>query len=135
MKKNLKPKRKHPYPNLKHYCRIARLHNVVDMHPTKFVCLILAALQIGPLGGILALSTYLTLPARIGRSADSANGSIPIFMGHGTLDPVVPVQLGELARQQLTGLGYQVQWHTYPMQHAVCMEEIRDIGTWLQSLL
>lgn len=88
-----------------------------------------------PLLGILALSTYLPLPGRILAGANTANQSIPIFMGHGTHDPVVPMQLGRQSCDHLIEQGYSVEWHSYPMQHSVNMEEIRDVGAWMTTLL
>lgn len=87
-----------------------------------------------PLLGILALSTYLPLQRHVVAGANPVNASIPIFMGHGTYDPVVPVQLGQQSCEHLVGQGYGVEWHTYPMQHAVCMEEIQAVGAWLDKL-
>lgn len=88
-----------------------------------------------PLLGILALSTYLPLRRGIVAGSNPVNASIPIFMGHGTYDPVVPVQLGQQSREYLVSQGYEVEWHTYPMQHAVNMEEIRDVGAWMNRLI
>lgn len=88
-----------------------------------------------PLLGILALSTYLPLQRRVVAGENPVNASTPIFMAHGTHDPVVPVQLGQQSCDHLTSQGYAVEWHTYPMQHAVCLEEIQDVGAWLGKLI
>jgi phospholipase/carboxylesterase len=88
-----------------------------------------------PLAGVIALSTYLPLPAALTESGRSANRAIPIFMGHGTYDPVVPLALGDASHQQLQALGYQVEWRTYPMEHSVNMDEIHDIGVWLRNVI
>lgn len=85
------------------------------------------------LAGLLALSTYLPLPGDIDGSAGSRD--IPVFMGHGTFDPMVQHAWGKAAAQLLDEAGFNVAWHDYPMMHAVCPEEIRDIGTWLASVL
>jgi phospholipase/carboxylesterase len=87
------------------------------------------------LGGVLALSTYLPLQQAVAAEASAANRNIPILMCHGTRDPMVPAQLGEYSRQVLTGLGYAVDWRTYPMEHSVSPAEIADIGGWLQHVL
>ena len=87
------------------------------------------------LAGVMALSTYLPLQASVAKEASAANRSTPILMCHGTQDGVVPVQLGELSRDQLTTLGYRVEWRAYPMEHSVCMEEVNDISSWLQDRL
>jgi len=87
------------------------------------------------LGGILALSTYLPLRATLDEAAVSANAGVPVFMAHGTADPVVPYALGEGSRAWLERAGYHVEWHSYPMAHGVCLEEIGDIRSWLLARL
>jgi len=79
------------------------------------------------LGGIVALSTYLPLEGSLDAEAASANRATPIFMAHGTDDPVVPVQLAEISRSLLQKRGYEVEWHTWPMPHSVCAEEIEAV--------
>ena len=88
-----------------------------------------------PLAGIMALSTYLPLPEAMVDERQECNGNIPIFLAHGSQDPVIPLALSEQSRTFLASLGYQVQCHTYPMAHSVCPEEIRDIAIWLQQVL
>lgn len=87
------------------------------------------------LAGVLALSTYLPLAESLPQEAAPANKAVPIFMAHGTFDPVVPLVMGAGSMTFLTGLGYAVEWRQYPMQHSVCAQEIRDIGTWLNQVL
>jgi phospholipase/carboxylesterase len=87
-----------------------------------------------PLAGVLALSTYLPLAATLASERSAANASIPLFMAHGTDDPVLPFELAETSRRALEALGYAVDWHAYPMAHSVCMEEVRAIGAWLGAL-
>ena len=87
------------------------------------------------LAGILALSTYLPLAETLGAEANPANRDVPIFMAHGTEDPVIPLQRAAISRDQLRKLGHQVEWHEYPMPHAVCPEEIADVGAWLGRVL
>jgi phospholipase/carboxylesterase len=94
------------------------------------------ALQTGlrhaePLAGILALSTYLALAENLAAEGTAANKSIPVFMAHGTEDPVVPINLAETSRDTLKSHGYNVRWADYPMPHSVCMEEVSAIGEWL----
>jgi phospholipase/carboxylesterase len=90
------------------------------------------------LGGLMALSTYLPLPevfdAEVVNNAELNNKDLPIFMAHGSFDPVLPLQLGQASYAQLSGAGFDVEWHEYPMAHAVSAEEIRDIRTWLLSV-
>lgn len=83
------------------------------------------------LAGIVALSTYPVLRDALAAERSTANAATPIFWGHGSADPVVPISLGTLARELLEQLGYQVDWHSYPMAHQVCMEEIQDLRDWL----
>jgi phospholipase/carboxylesterase len=87
------------------------------------------------LAGVMALSTYLPLRASVATEASNDNRDVPILMCHGTHDPVVPVQMGEASRAVLEGLGYRIEWHAYPMEHSVCMEEVAEISRWLQSRL
>jgi phospholipase/carboxylesterase len=84
-----------------------------------------------PLAGILALSTYLPLAQSLGAECSEANKTIPIFMAHGSEDPIVPIELAESSRDTLMAHGYGVRWTDYPMPHSVCMEEVAAIGKWL----
>ncbi len=88
-----------------------------------------------PLAGILALSCYLPLWDTLQAEAQEANRSIPVMMMHGTWDPVVPVQLALASRDFLVQQGYAVGWHTWPMQHSVCAEEVTAIREWLLRVL
>jgi len=87
------------------------------------------------IAGIMALSTYLPLAAVLPQEASPANRKTPIFMAHGVYDPVVPYLMGTTSRVTLAGLGYEVEWREYPMQHSVCAEEVRDIAAWLRKVL
>lgn len=85
------------------------------------------------LAGMLCLSGYLPLAAAVEKERHQANQNTPIFMAHGSMDPVVPLTRAEASRQQLEAMGYQVQWNVYPMPHAVCPEEISAIGQFLKD--
>jgi len=87
------------------------------------------------LAGVLALSTYLAGEESLEVEASAANRETPIFQAHGDLDPMVPVERGQEARDRLRALGYAVHWKTYPMEHQVCPEEIEDVGRWLAERL
>ena len=87
------------------------------------------------LAGIMALSTYLPLAPTLATEASAANRDVPIFMAHGTGDPLIPLARASRAHQILTGLGYRVEWHDYAMEHAVSREEIQDIAGWLRRVL
>ena len=97
------------------------------------VALHTALRQTVPLGGVLALSTYLPLADRAEDEALAATRNTPIFMAHGRSDPVIPCALGQRSRDALLRLGYTVEWHEYPMPHSVCEAELRDIGDWLSQ--
>jgi phospholipase/carboxylesterase len=88
-----------------------------------------------PLAGIMALSTYLPAPHTLPAEAAAANRDIALFYAHGSDDQVIPIAMAETSRQSLSAAGYAVEWHEYPMQHSVCLEEIRDISAWLQTVL
>lgn len=81
--------------------------------------------------GFIALSTYLPVPPQTPPAAN-ANKS-PIFMAHGTFDPVVPLAAGQLGAQQMQALGFDVDWRVYPMQHQVSAEEMADLSTWMDA--
>ena len=86
------------------------------------------------LAGILALSGYLPLPESVADEISQANRDVPIFMAHGTHDPVIPLSWAMRSRDRLLGLGYAVEWREYPMPHSVCTEEIADIAGWLRAV-
>ena len=87
------------------------------------------------LAGILVLSAYLPLADTLQSEASAANAAVPIMMAHGMQDPVVPPMLALQSRDILQQQGYHVNWHSYPMQHAVCPEEMLDIRDWLLQCL
>ena len=89
----------------------------------------------GRLAGIAALSTYLPLEESLDAESAGANRTTPIFMAHGTQDQVVPLRLAELSRTALERRSYRVEWHTYPMPHAVCGEEVEAIASFLVKVL
>lgn len=87
------------------------------------------------LAGVIALSTYLPMQESFAHECSEANAATPIFWGHGTGDPIVPLTRGVQSRDVLQSLGYRVDWHTYPMPHSVCAEEIADMRQWLGRVL
>jgi phospholipase/carboxylesterase len=87
------------------------------------------------LAGLMGLSGYLPLIDLSDNERHAANADTPIFLAHGTHDPVVALERAEASCAKLVALGYPVRWHTYPMQHSVCAEEIHDISRFLQSVL
>ena len=87
------------------------------------------------LAGVMALSTYLPLAESFEQEATAQNRTTPVFMAHGTQDPVVAYPLALRSRDILLAHGYRVEWHEYPMQHSVCLEELADIAVWLKAAL
>jgi phospholipase/carboxylesterase len=86
-----------------------------------------------PLGGILALSAYLPLGETLDAEKSAANARVPIFMAHGSDDPIVPLRFAVASRASLEARGYAVEWHEYPMAHAVCAAEIVAVAKWLTA--
>jgi len=86
------------------------------------------------LAGIVALSTYVIAPAALAAEASAANRDVPIFMAHGTQDPVVQFRWAEASRRALVAAGYTVEWHTYPMPHSAVPEEIDAISRFLMRI-
>lgn len=84
------------------------------------------------LAGIVALSTYLPIAEVVAARRSPAQQGLPVFFGHGRLDPIVPVALGRHSAQQLEAWGHPVQWRDYPMQHSVSAEEIGDLADWME---
>lgn len=87
------------------------------------------------LAGIIGLSGYLPLAATADAERHTANDSTPIFLAHGTMDPVVSLERGQATHKKLVGMGYPVTWKTYPMPHSVCLEEVADIAGFLRQVL
>lgn len=87
------------------------------------------------LAGIMALSCCLPIADKLAAEAHAANRDVPVFMGHGTEDPIVALTRAVESRELLRREGYTVDWHEYRMPHAVCAEEIRDISTWLRRVV
>jgi phospholipase/carboxylesterase len=87
------------------------------------------------LAGLVALSGYLPLAGHTAAERSATNQNTPIFLAHGTHDPVVVVQRGMESRDTLEALGYSVDWFPYPMEHSVCPQEIVDLNHWLLKVL
>ncbi len=86
-----------------------------------------------PLAGLIALSTYLPDSAQAQAHLGPSATRQPVFMAHGTADPVIPLVHAERSAQALQALGFDVQWHRYPMAHQVCAEEIRALADWMEG--
>lgn len=87
-----------------------------------------------PLAGVVALSTYLPVPSVLG-TAGADRRPVPVFMGHGTMDPVVPLFLGAAAMDRLSEAGYEIEWHTYAIPHSVSPAEIDDLARWFAKVM
>ncbi|WP_213995215.1 alpha/beta fold hydrolase [Arsukibacterium sp.] len=87
------------------------------------------------LAGVMALSTYICAPEKLATEATSVNKATPVFIGHGSQDPVVPMAAGQQAFHALKNLGFNVSWQDYRMQHSVCAQEVADISSFLQRRL
>jgi len=88
-----------------------------------------------PLAGLIALSTYLPTASKAAATLVEGAQAQPVFMAHGSQDPVVPFAAGEQAAALLRTLGFAVEWHAYGMPHSVCLEEIQHLGDWLSQRL
>jgi len=87
------------------------------------------------LAGLVALSTYLIAPDRVVAEASAANRGVPVFMAHGTRDPVVQYPWGIASRDALVTAGWPVEWHEYPMEHSAVLEEIVAAGRFIAKML
>ncbi len=88
-----------------------------------------------PLAGLFGLSGYLPMASTTAAERHAANAATPVFIAHGTRDPVVSLARGQEARKAVAELGNPVQWHDYPMEHSVCMEEVQDVQRFLNRVL
>ncbi len=86
------------------------------------------------LAGIIALSTYLPTVEQLTTQRSTTNQSMPLFMGHGILDPVVPIELAKAALDALEAMAYSVEWHDYLMKHSLCIEEIHHISAFINTV-
>ncbi|PYM89904.1 MAG: carboxylesterase [Candidatus Rokuibacteriota bacterium] len=87
------------------------------------------------LAGVMALSCFLPVARAVATEASTANRDVSLFIAHGIADDLIPVARARAARDTLLGLGYEVEWHEYPMAHSLCPQEIEDIAAWLQRTL
>ena len=87
------------------------------------------------LAGLAGLSGYLPLAATTAAERHAANADVPVFLAHGSADPVIPIARGRASRDALVALGHAVEWHEYAMPHSVCAEEVGDLNRWLLGVL
>ncbi len=86
------------------------------------------------LAGLAGLSGYLPL-ADTTAAEHAGQTGLPVFLGHGRNDGIVPLARGSAARDSLQALGHTVAWHDYPMEHSVCIEEVKALNQWLLQVL
>jgi len=87
------------------------------------------------LAGVMALSTWLPLAGTLEAERHAMNHDVPIFFAHGTHDEMISLARAQQSRARLEALAYALEWHEYPMGHAVCPEEIAAIANWLGRVL
>ncbi len=87
------------------------------------------------LAGLAGLSGYLPLAETTAAERQPANHGTPVFLAHGTRDGVVPLARGQAGRDLLQSLGQPLEWHEYPMEHSVSIDEVRDLQAWLRRVL
>ena len=87
------------------------------------------------LAGLVGLSGYLPLAATTVAERHESNRDVPIFLAHGTGDPVIPIARARQSRDALVAMGHAVEWHEYAMPHSVCAAEIVDLNRWLLRVL
>ena len=87
------------------------------------------------LAGLMVLSSYLPIASTVAGEMASAHQDLPIFMAHGTHDPMIAIARATASRDQLKQLGYAVEWKEYPMEHSLAMEEVQDVRGWLGRVL
>jgi phospholipase/carboxylesterase len=95
-----------------------------------------AGLRFGQrLAGLVGMSGYVPLASHTATERHAANAETPVFLGHGSRDGIVLPERGRAGRDLLASLGQPLQWHEYPMEHSVCIEEVRDLERWLLQVL
>ena len=87
------------------------------------------------LGGIMALSTYLPLRAKVHEERRAESAETPVFVAHGQFDSVIPERAGRHAAETLSEWGMKCDYHSHPMDHSVCPEELEQIRDWLVRVL
>jgi phospholipase/carboxylesterase len=87
------------------------------------------------LAGLAGLSGYVPLADTLAAERHPANRDTPLFLAHGRNDGIVPMARGAAGRDLLQSLGQPLEWHEYPMEHSVCIEEIHALQGWLRRVL
>ncbi len=87
------------------------------------------------IAGVMALSTYMAVPDQLKAEMNTQNKTTPVLMAHGVSDPVVPLQAGQAAFNNLKYAGFNVRWQDYRMEHSVCAQEVDDLSRFIQQQL
>jgi phospholipase/carboxylesterase len=87
------------------------------------------------LAGLFGLSGYLPLASTLPAERHAANARTPVLIAHGTRDPMVEVSRGRAGHDALLAQGQPVEWHDYPMEHSVCIEEVQEVQAFLTRVL
>ena len=87
------------------------------------------------LAGLVAMSGYMPLADTLAAERSAANASTPVFQAHGRSDGVIALPRATATRDQLLALGQPLEWHDYPMEHSVCMEEVQHLQAFLRRAL
>lgn len=130
---------------------VAQIHNLIEREVARGIAperIVLAGFSQGGavayqsalcypqrLGGLVVLSTYIATAAHIREGRSEHNRQLPIWLAHGVMDDVVPFSLGEQAVITLQEMGYEPEWHSYPIAHEVSLEELQQLGHWLAQIL
>jgi phospholipase/carboxylesterase len=99
------------------------------------IALAAALRQAQPLAGVVALSTYMPVPGKARAQLVDGAAAQPLFMAHGRQDPVVPFAAGQASAALMRELGFDVEWHDYPMGHSASAEEVHDLRGWMARQL
>ncbi len=87
------------------------------------------------IAGVMALSTYMAVPDQLKAEMNAQNKTTPVLVAHGVADPVVPLQAGQAAYNNLKYAGFNVRWQDYRMEHSVCAQEVDDLSRFIQQQL
>lgn len=85
--------------------------------------------------GLVILSGYLPLEEIVAAERNATNLDVPMFIGHGSVDPMVPVQLGKMSCNRVQEWSAHPEWNAYPIPHSVSPQEIADIAAFMQRVL
>ncbi|MGE5689461.1 MAG: alpha/beta hydrolase, partial [Pseudomonadota bacterium] len=83
--------------------------------------------------GIVALSGFV--PTVDGWEPDLEGGLPPVALGHGTYDPVIPVEFGRRAHRLLADAGADVTYRESPLPHAIDPRYAAELAGWVERAL